>query len=183
MIGKDISSILLQFIKEYPVVTITNMCFAFLVPVQDILLPHLYGNVISAIENSSNILKPFIIVISLLAFLQIMAMVSDWHDTKLFPKLDNFIRSNIVKNILLSYETNYQDLVLGKIMSKLNKIPPHIILIFEKLKNYIFPYMLTFTIAVVYFFLKDNILGIVRNIGCWITTLLQTNKHPKRQQS
>ena len=159
MIGKDISSILLQFIREYPVVTITNMCFAFLVPVQDILLPHLYGNVISAIENSSNILKPFIIVISLLAFLQIMAMVSDWHDTKLFPKLDNFIRSNIVRNILLSYETNYQDLVLGKIMSKLNKIPPHIILIFEKLKNYIFPYMLTFTIAIVYFFLKDNILG------------------------
>lgn len=160
MIGGDISSILWQFVKEYPFLTTLNICFALLVPVQDILLPHLYGNVISAIEKSSNIIKPFVIVITVLAFLQIMAMVSDWHDTKLFPRLDNFIRSSIFKNILLSYETNYQDLVLGKIMSKLNKIPPHIILIFEKLKNYIIPYMLTFVIAIIYFLLKDRTLGL-----------------------
>jgi ATP-binding cassette subfamily B protein len=157
---KEIIKLFWEFFHKDPWFVITNVAFSILIPIQDVLLPHLYGNVISAIEKKKNLLRPFLIVIILLVIIQVGYVVSDWHDTKLFPKMQTFIRQNMLNSIFKNYETQYQDLFLGDLMSKFIKIPMHLTQWFERLKNYILPYILAYILAIIYFMWNDLLLGI-----------------------
>jgi len=48
---KEIIKLFWEFFHKDPWFVITNVAFSILIPIQDVLLPHLYGNVISAIEK------------------------------------------------------------------------------------------------------------------------------------
>jgi len=157
---KEIIKLFWAFFYKDPWFVITNVAFSILIPIQDVLLPHLYGNVISAIEKKRNLLRPFIVVITLLAIIQIGYVVSDWHDTKLFPRMQTFIRQNMLQSVFTNYETQYQDLFLGDLMSKFIKIPMHLTQWFERIKEYILPYILAYIFAVIYFIWNDVVLGI-----------------------
>lgn len=157
---KEIIKLFWEFYNKDPWFVITNVAFSILIPIQDVLLPHLYGNVISAIEKKRNLLRPFLVVIILLVIIQIGYVVSDWHDTKLFPRMQTFIRQSMLKTIFANYETQYQDLLIGDLISKFIKIPMHLTQWFERLKNYILPYIIAYIFAVIYFLWNDLVLGI-----------------------
>lgn len=157
---KEITKLLLQFFMEDPKFVLTNVMFSLLIPIQDVVLPHLYGNVISAIENKKSLLKPLLIVIIILSIVQIGYLISDWHDNKLFPKLQAYIRKKMLESVFNNFETQYQDLSLGDIMSKFIKIPAYLTEWFERCKNYIAPYIIAYIVATLYFIYNDLTLGI-----------------------
>lgn len=157
---KEILNIFFKYFKEKPGFVLSNVAFSSLIPIQDVLLPHLYGKVISAIEKKRELIKPFVIVIILLAILQIGYVLSDWHDTKLFPDLQAYIRKVMLEKVFNNFETEYQDLHLGDLLSKFIKIPTHLTQSFERIKNYIIPYVVSYVIAAIYFLYNDIPLGI-----------------------
>lgn len=161
---KEIIKLFWEFFNKDPWFVITNVAFSLLIPVQDVLLPHLYGNIIAAIEQKKNLLKPFIIVIILISIIQICYVASDWHDTKLFPKMQTFIRKKMLESVFNNYEVKYQDLLLGDLLSKFIKIPMHLTQWFERIKNYILPYIVAYIVAVIYFSYHDIVTGICLGI-------------------
>jgi ABC-type multidrug transport system fused ATPase/permease subunit len=65
-----------------------------------------------------------------------------------------------VKRILENYQQEHAELELGEINTKLAKLPIVMLSWFERVKNYIIPYMLVFLFAICYFLYQDIWLGL-----------------------
>lgn len=159
-----------EFLKSHPVDTIVNMLFLFLIPIQDVFLPHIYGSIINAFEKKTDVLVPFVTVVITMVLLQIGFYLEDWHDSFLYPKLQDFLRGKLLTKILNKYETSYQDLNVGEIISVFSKAPVTMTLWFERMKNSIIPLIITFVVAVIYFLRIDVSIGIALLVLC--TTFL-----------
>lgn len=138
---------------------IINLCFTFLIPVQDILLPHYYGKLIDALLSKKNIQHYITIVIMIFICLEIGFIVSDWHDIRVSSGFQTFTRKEVLKNILEKYDQQFSDLNIGDLMSKIVKIPHTLVVWYERIKNVIIPYILVFGFAVCYFAKVDTLLG------------------------
>lgn len=157
---QQILNIFFQFIKTYPVEMFINIIFMLLIPIQDVLLPHYYGTIISDITVKNINIKSFVIVLVIMILLQIGFYIGDWHDSIVYPKLQKYIRANMLSKILKTHELSYKELNTGEIISSLVKIPGTISTIFERLKNTVLPFLVTFIVSVIYFMCVDNILGL-----------------------
>lgn len=152
--------IILNFFKANPSLVIMNLIFLLLIPIQDVVLPHFYGKIMEAIRVNKGMFQQFTYVAILLVSLQILFLISDYHDSKLLPFLQSYIRDKIVKRILENYESNHVELELGDIITKIVKLPIVVTLWFERIKNYIIPYCLVFILASIYFIINDIYLGL-----------------------
>jgi ATP-binding cassette, subfamily B, multidrug efflux pump len=149
-----------DFLKERPLTVASNLAFSFLVPVQDIALPHFYGKLIDSLSTQKDLMKNIVFVLCLFALIEIGFMLSDWHDITTFSTFQTFTRQQVLQNVMQKYENNFTDLYLGSLMSKLVKIPYTLVVWYERLKYHIIPYILVFGFAVCYFSTYDKVLGI-----------------------
>lgn len=149
-----------SFAKEHPVLVLTNMAFMSIMPINEILLPHLYGKLLDAMQNKKTIIKYLVSVICILTIVQIGYSLGDWHDTLLNPTFQSYIRQSMLNKIMEKYENNYEDLTVGDIITKLVKAPFILMQWFISLKDYIIPYLLVFISASIYFITYDVVLGV-----------------------
>lgn len=149
-----------DYLKDNPWEIAINTAFMFLIPIQDVFLPHFYGKIISALEKNTDFVFPFTVVLVTMIALQIGFYLEDWHDSKIYPKLQDYIRAKMLTSILHKYETSYKELNVGEIISVLAKAPVTMTIWFERIKNIILPFVLAFLIAVGYFLTVDVVLGI-----------------------
>ena len=149
-----------EYLKEHPWEILFNTAFMFLIPIQEVFLPHFYGLIISSLEKKQDFTKPFIVVLVTMIAVQIGFYIEDWHDTRMYPKLQDFLRGKMLTRILEKYETSYKELNVGEIISIITKIPFTMTVWFERVKNIILPFILAFVIAVIYFMFVDVILGV-----------------------
>ena len=161
-----------QFYQDNPNLVITNLVFLFIIPASDILLPHLYGKVMDAMRKNTNVFTPFLYVIIVLAVVHILFLISDYHDSKFMPKLQCYIREKIVDRILENYEQQHTELELGNIITKIVKLPLVMVEWFERMKNYVIPYVIVFIVATLYFLYNDIQLGVALFIVLLVFTLL-----------
>lgn len=159
------------FYEKHKVLVITNILFLFLYPFQDILLPHYYGKIMDKVSAGEDFTHVIILVIILLVFCQIMFMFADYHDSKLIPVMESYIRSYIMQHIIQRYETEHEELEIGEIITKLIKIPSIIVRWFDRVKNYILPYILVYVIAICYFMTIDWLLAVSLLIMLLLLTL------------
>lgn len=160
MPSSPIVPLLWEFYQNHRSMVWVNMAFLLLVPIQDVLLPHFYGNVMDAMRANRGIVRAFMTVVVLLVVTQVLFLVSDFHDAKLLPVLQSFIRDRMVANVIQQYETNHKELETGTIISKIIKLPATIGSWFERMKNYIIPYMLVFLVTTFYYMYIDVQLGL-----------------------
>lgn len=149
-----------DYVKSRPLTVATNMAFSFIIPVQDIALPHFYGKLLDSLSNSKDLYRNIIFVISLFAFIEIGFILSDMHDIKTFSSFQTFTRKEILKNVMNKYEKNFSDFYLGTLMSKIVKVPYTLVVWYERIKYNIFPYILVFGFAICYFASHDTLLGL-----------------------
>jgi ABC-type multidrug transport system fused ATPase/permease subunit len=151
---------LADFFRENPVLVSTNLAFSFIVPVQDVLLPHFYGKLIDAMIKNKDIVQYVTIVIAIIVFVELGFIVSDWHDIKTSSGFQTFTRKEIMRNLLAKYDNHYSDLYIGKMMSQVVKVPHTLVVWYERIKLYVIPYILVFGFAVCYFGRMDKWLGL-----------------------
>jgi ABC-type multidrug transport system fused ATPase/permease subunit len=156
MAFQDVFNLVKGFIKEHPALITTNMLFLFIYPVQDIVLPHFYGKIMDSVSNGHNAKEYLVIVISLLVITQVLSLVSDYHNAKLIPVMETWMRKRILERILEKYEAENNEIEIGQIIAKLTKLPNTIVQWLDKFKNFILPYMLVYSCASVYFYFVDK---------------------------
>jgi ABC-type multidrug transport system fused ATPase/permease subunit len=151
--------LLWEFFLENKLLFIGGLLFLFVVPLHEIVLPLLYGNIVTAINSGTNVMKPLVIVTCTLVALQFLDFWNDYTDTHLFPKLQAFIRSRIMTKLLNRYEDSIEELRTGEINTKIIKLPGTITQFIERCKNQIIPNMLLHLCAIGLFFYVDTIMG------------------------
>lgn len=150
-----------DFLRKRPGTVATNLSFAFLYPIQDIALPHYYGQLIESLTSNSGIVQNIMYVLIIFIVVEVGFILSDWHDIQTLATFQTYCRQEILKNVMKAYEANFSDMNMGDLMSKLVKIPYTVIIWYERLKQYIIPYALVFGFAVCYFGRYDKVLGVV----------------------
>lgn len=173
---QHVVSVLQQFYAQNNMLVTSNILFLFLYPFQDIILPHFYGKLMDAVSSKRPLYVYLVCVVSLLVFSQIMFLIADYHNSKLTPKLEGFIRETIVNNLLDKYESQYADMEIGDIITKLIKIPYVTVMWFERIKSYILPYIIVYVFGCAYFLYADWQLGLglIITISTFLAILLRS---------
>lgn len=157
---KELVNILRDFFKENKFLFLISAVFIFIVPIHDIVLPLLYSQVVDAINHNKGFMKPLVFVTAILVVLQVLDFLSDYHDTRLLPKLQSFIRKRTMMKLLDKYEDAIEELEIGEINTKLVKLPSVVTSLFERIKNFMIPHMLLHLSAITLYFYVDKYLGI-----------------------
>lgn len=151
----DVANLVVGFVKEHPWLIATNMSFLFIHPVQDIVLPHFYGKIMDSVSKGESVHDYLVTVISLLVITQVMSLVADYHNAKLVPVMETWMRKRILERMLEKYEDENNEIEIGQVIAKMAKLPNTIVQWLDKFKNFILPYILVYSCAFVYFYFVD----------------------------
>lgn len=136
-------------------------------PLQNIAVPHYYGEVISSLKDS-NLKKSkylFTILLGIWCVIQLFHIAISYIDNYIWPKFHAYIRQFFFDLIVDRYNQNYQELQIGNILTKLIKLP----WILDDVSNQIQKFLLTNSILIisnfVYLYQNHFSLGFIY-LGC-----------------
>ena len=147
------------FAAANPWVTGINFAFTAVMPLNDVLLPHLYGQLVESIRNNANFMGVFVAILATLATVHGVALAADLHDTYVTPAFQAHVRSEVLKTVFKNHETSYHDLSAGKLLTVIIKSPNTVLTMFNRFKDYLLPYAFLFISAAAYFCWFDWMLG------------------------
>lgn len=151
----------LQFYKAHPVMMSFNAILSLTFPIDDIIVPYLTGHIVTLVQEKKDFAKPLVTLIIILFVMQVFYAMSSWHDAVVFPAMQNFVRSSMLGNVLDMFKDAHRELNVGEIMSRFVKIPITVVDIFERYKNYLIPYFLSFITTSIFIMKVDLLLGVV----------------------
>lgn len=171
-----LTKLISEFITQEKFLFIVYGLLLLATPLKDILFPKLIGNLYSSVQNNSptSEMKTIIIgIIIIVVILQILNIVSDYIELKMHPAIYKFVREKIMDHLFRIKETNYSDVEIGGIISKIVKLPSIIHFHIENIRSYIIPYAVTILCILVYVFYLDFKLAVplLLMIGIFISTL------------
>lgn len=164
-----------QFVATYPGLTAGNLAIAMtLTPVHDVLLPHLYGKLVSVVENGGDYKRPMILVLVTVGLVQLFSFMKDCIDMETQPRLFDFVRTRMMESLLGKYEGDLVEPPTGTVVSTVTRSPEIISWWVEVAVDMCVPYIFAFTTAAVYFYLYDGwlSLALVSLLVCLILLLV-----------
>jgi len=165
-----------EFAKQNPGLTLTNVAMSMTFPIDDILLPYLSGKIVTRVQAKKPYHGYLITLIVVMIIMQFFNTSIYWHDAKFLPLLQNYIRNNMFQNIVKHYQSHptISDLRTGEMMSRLVKIPIITIEFFERTKNYILPYIISFCVTSAYLIYFNPVIGILLAVTGFIVAYIIT---------
>ena len=170
----DIFNNFLDYTKQNPGTMTLNVILSLTFPVNDFIIPYYTKHIIDLANRKKPFIKYLIILVSLLTALTIVSTLSSWHDAYVIPKLQNYIKHDIIKNTLETFEYSYKTPNIGELISRIVKIPLIATHVFEQIKNFLLPNFLSFTVTSLYIIALDWKIGIVTFISIILIFLLVT---------
>ena len=165
--------IFFDYLKSHKFVSIIHVITIILsYTLESIVLPSFSASLFKQFKSNSQIsssqyndvFKKIIYIMILLIFIQASNVTSNYIESIMIPNIWKYFRNHIVKNILLRYENDFQDLELGKIQTELNTIPGNFIDFFQLSIENIVPRLLIILVLIIYFFTINWKLGITFTI-------------------
>ena len=114
-----------QFYKDNKWKYIIYMLLYIRVPLKQIGMPHFYGKVIGALNNkdTNTAGKLLLLLLGIWILLQILNLTKEYLYTKMWPKIVAFSEQTLFKKIIDAYNTNFKELKVGELVTKLVKMP------------------------------------------------------------
>ena len=135
----ELKDLYINFIKDNKTKFILYVLTLLYIPVNRIYLPKLYGNLITNLKGKKfNVVqKTFIMLIIAWFVIQIINTASSFIMYSLMPKFKQNVRKFLITQIMDSYKTNYQELKIGEIITKIIKTPYILEDIFYMFKDFV----------------------------------------------
>ena len=153
-----IGSIIIQFLKENPHYIFTNLFFMSLIPLNDVYIPKLYGNLFESIQNGQFSMDRMTYIMIVLSIIQVGNALMDINDSKQIPLFQQTCKNYFLQRIFDEQKIEYNELgtdVLSRILRS-----QHIFTAwYSKLTTFILPHILEFIGTLIYFFIIDFQLG------------------------
>lgn len=141
-------------------------------PVKELVLPHLYGQIVKAIQDQENVMLLFTLVIVVWVIVQAITTVIDWTDVHYYPAMMDFLRNKVIMHVLNLHRENFDDLKTFETISKQNKLPILIYGFLDMWKKTFIPMIVLFIFAFGYMAWLDKWAGIVLALVTIIIVLL-----------
>jgi ABC-type multidrug transport system fused ATPase/permease subunit len=126
------------------------------------VIPSIFGSFFSEIKNGTSEYKNFFFkAIFFTLLINLSNAIMTYLDSIIIPNFNEFIVNQIYSKLLQSYQTEYKDLELGKIISRLNALPAIIRELTTDLFNWLLPRALSIVITNIYLFYINPQLGLV----------------------
>lgn len=122
---KQLYDLYTDFIKDNKNLFILYTLTLVYIPINSIYLPKIYGDLISGLKSKKfkGIQKLFFILICGWLAIQVMNTASSYIMNILMPKFKQYIRKFFITEIMNRYKTNFQELKLGDMITKIIKSP------------------------------------------------------------
>lgn len=133
------------------------------IPISKLGLPHIYGKFISNLKSKKfNLNKQLLFsLIIIWALIQGLKLLSNYYEYKTLPIFQNTVRNHILEKVLSKYETNYEELKIGDIISKIMGTPKVFTDIFWLFKDFLFRNIIIVVSAFFYLYKHDKSLSLV----------------------
>jgi len=140
-------------------------------PLEAIVISKLSGKIFTELatmskKNYSNIKNIAWYIVFIYAFLEISMSINDFYETKFWPKLDTYLRQFMYDKVMEKSEINYDSAKIGEITTRLLKVPWLIETYFEKSITFVFPFVITLVIIIIYIFYNNKTLGTMVSVFC-----------------
>ncbi len=151
------------FIKSNISIFAVYLFFALLsYPLESLVIPGIFGSFFSDVKSGTNNYKTFFLkAIFFTLIINLANAAMTYLDSIIIPNFNEYIVNQIYKKLLLSHQSEYQDLELGKIVSRLNTLPGIIRELTTDLFNWLLPRALSIIITNIYFLYVSPQLGLV----------------------
>jgi ATP-binding cassette subfamily B protein len=161
------------FLESNKSILIIYLIFGLLsYPLESIVIPELFGSFFAEIKSKgSNYSTFFLKVIFFTLFVNICYSIMGYLDSIIIPKFNEYIVNHIYKKLLLYYQNSYDDLELGKIVSRLNTLPNIIRELTTDLFSWLLPRILSIVVINIYLFYIDPKLAMI-SCGLFIILLI-----------
>jgi ABC-type multidrug transport system fused ATPase/permease subunit len=170
---KELKELYVKFLKDNKYLFILYSITLVYIPINSIYLPKLYGDLISNIKSKKfkGIEKLFLILICGWLAIQIMNTASSYIMNILMPKFKQYIRTFFITEIMDRYKTNFQQLKLGDMITKIIKSPYVLEDIFYMFKDVVVYNIITITSIFAYLLYYNINLGLIFGL-CMIIIIL-----------
>lgn len=159
----NINSLLYQFIKDNKKYLVLYLIFMLAYPISSVLLPKYYGQILDDIKNNKT--PKFTIIIVLLILSNLMYLGLSRVDNEFIPKLQAYVRINIVKMVFDNYKDKFEEQELGILISKIVKLPIVIRDLMYHIRNYFVPLTMILPFIIIQFTIIDKYLGLIVILG------------------
>jgi len=169
MVEISIKDALVEFLKQNKASIVGYLFFSLATPLTNIYLPHLYGQIISVINERGTIDKEvrirFACIFMIWILVQMFWTAMNVIDSKFIPKLRSYVRKYIVEKVLDAYREDYSEEELGGIIANLVRLPDEVEYMFGNIRNHILPMIFMFTFSIGYFTWTNPKLGVASIIA------------------
>jgi ABC-type multidrug transport system fused ATPase/permease subunit len=160
--------ILSNYLKENKLLLIVYILFLLLsYPLEAVVIPQIY----SKFFDELNVSKEKAIFIKYLFYLSISLIIinlsnciTSYIDSTILPSINEYLINYIYKNLLLKYENDYQEIELGKLISRLTIIPQYFKEMMADFCVWLLPKILTAIVINIYFFYINFKLGVISSL-------------------
>lgn len=138
---------------------------AFALPLSKIVLPHVYGKIIDELSKNKKITNSikykFYTVFIIWIVVQMLWAAMNWLDSYFIPNLQGYVRIHIVEKVLDIFKEQYHEQEIGSLIAQIIKLPMIVKALMEQIRSYLFPALVIFIVAIIYFFYVNVALGCV----------------------
>jgi ATP-binding cassette subfamily B protein len=156
-----ISKRFLEFYKLNPIKMNLNILLALTFPIDDFVIPYFTKEIVNNVTNKKPWINQLIILIIILLIMKVIVSLSSLQDADVLPKMQNFIKHEMISDMLKRFENSHVEPIIGEIMSRFVKIPIVFTHLYEDFKNYILAYFISFFITAAYIISLDRSIGFV----------------------
>lgn len=149
------------FARKHPWLAAANLAFMAFVPVNEVLLPHLYGRLVDAITSHKPYERALVAVIGVLVVGQAGMLLRDWVDAWTEPMLEGFIRDRLLSSVIESHDGRLlQDQRTGEMIGKFVRAPSIATTWVRRIIDYIVPYAVVTLVTSLYCWWQDAFLAV-----------------------
>ena len=159
----NVNQLLLKFFKDHKGYLAAYMFFMVAYPITSVYLPKYYGQIVDAFKSGKE--PKFKMAAILLTITTLMFIGLEKLDATFVPKLQAYIRMNIVKVVLENYNDNFKEQELGDLISKIVKLPLVVRELLHQIRDHVIPIVLILIMVVIRFTTIDRRLGMLALTG------------------
>jgi ATP-binding cassette subfamily B protein len=157
------NKILLGLVEAHPEIFGYYFLILLFQPVRDIGLPHFVGKLYSAAKGegeSGSVGVNLGIIVGLIVVIQIVSILGDYVEVQMHPAIYKNVRELLMTAIFKDKETNFSEVDVGQVLSKVVKLPGVIHHHIDLIRDKMIPLAMTMLAAIGYFFWVDLRLGL-----------------------
>ncbi len=155
-----LTKLMTEFVGEHQQLFTIYVALLLALPIRDVLMPHLVGKMYNSIKEKKSFKYIIVGIVAIIIVIQLLGLVSDYVEMSLHPAIYKFFREKMMSHLFAMKDTNYSDVELGALISKIVKVPGVTHNFIDQIQGIFIPFTITTLIALGYVTYVDWKLGL-----------------------